>query len=626
MMKLMCVALALLAQQESPDREKARDRIIQLTQPRDCGLGPEEQREMAGLAQAALEILPELIQASDKDSLGSRLYWYGYAAELMEPRQTPAAIVNLARSGSAVEHVKAAQIALKIRDDRAHAFLIEGLKCIAAEECTESGNLDITLIERAGWSHSAEAGKILLSMIRHPHPTRRIELIDAVGNLGYAPALDDLKKLTADKARGVAGRSRNAIEKIELLASPDRAARLVEKIKIRLGHFPWREWALDQILHFRLSETAGELRKEYDDLVKSEGLPRDGTLWPAVVLHGIHKLGGTLSAEETGLLTTLGRLPPAKNIGPEAGELKKGFAAGVWAPRAQRQKEAEARNAPPPRIPEEKLPRIMEDRIRFVMNLKPPDPSYLAPHAALALGEIERMLKSEGNPREQQQLLEAYLYLARLREGMKTPDLMLRLAQGPPFNPTAALIVTTIADDRAEAWFLEEMKRPEARGIAGLSGRLTSPKVKEALILYFRTGDKHGRFETLRALADMGCVELLPELKAEKTNPPGLRLAIQLLEFLAAPDRDAKLLAIAKSGVRNTDFSYAYWARDQIVRLNLKEMGPELRKWFDEVKAKWAPSHRPDQARVEMILALSKLGMAITAEEERILKENGRRP
>jgi hypothetical protein len=170
------------------------------------------------------------------------------------------------------------------------------------------------------------------------------------------------------------------------------------------------------------------------------------------------------------------------------------------------------------------------------------------------------------------------------------------------------------------------MKGPNASRIAGYSGRLAGPKVKEALLKYFREGDSSRRFDALPALADMGCVELLPELRAVKTNPPPLRLSIEKLQILGAPDRNVKLLAWARSGARNTDFSYAYWARDQIVRLNLKHFGPELRAWFDQVKERWVDTFDPNSARVQMILALQKLGVPITPDEEQTLKKYGRGP
>ena len=636
-LSLASLLAARSPQETPPDREEVRRRITALAMP-GCGSGLGERlREIAKIGNAALEELPEMIRTSEGEKLGGLLFLYGYVAGLKEPAETPAVIVNLARRGTGPEHLAAAKIALTIRDERAIAFLIDGLTKMAADEATATGYLESILLDRAGWSHSKEAGDLLMKLLAHPHPQMKLAAIDGLCNLGYAPALDRLMNLGAEEYP-IPGRARQAIEKIELLRSPDRAARLVEQVRTmrRSGEVPWYAWALEHILHLKLAETAGPLREEYDNLVKNIGAPAGGTMWAAVLLHAIHKLGGKLSPEEMTLLHDVGRLPPAVRRGTPEEELVKGFDKSVWAPRAERLKQNEerlkqeaARNAPPPRIPEEKLPRIMEDRIRFVLNLEKPDPSYLAPNAALALGEIEEMLPTEVDEREYEKLLAAYLYLARLREGMKTLELILRLAKGPQsmMQMRAAAIVTTIADDRAEAWYLERLKERDGSLFVGMPGRLSSARVREALLKCFREGRSlSDRMSALRALADLGCVEIIPELKQLKENSMEIRAALEKLEIFAAPDRDAKLLAWAKSMARSGDFSYTDWGLDQILRLDLKHLAPEIRAWYDVAKLKWVPSPDPHRLKFKVPWVLFKLGAPITPDEEALLKQGGRRP
>jgi len=631
MRPLILLALALLPQQEPADRTSIRELLVRLS-GESCGEGMAERNKIvARLGDAALQELPALIKESEGDRRRSLLGLYGVLADRKDIPQTPAIIVNLARSGSGFDNLAAARIALRIRDERAFAFLVQGLKRVAADDATETGALESLLLDRAGWSHCTEAGVVLLEMLNHPNMTRRLSVIDALGNLGYAPALEPLKKLSAEKYP-IPGRARAAIEKIEILGSPDRAARLLDKVRglMMSGEYSWYRWALEQIAYFNLTEAAGSLREIYDAVKRKFGAPEDGMQWGAALLSAIHKLGGNLSPEETALLQELGNLPPApKSSGPEE-ELIKGFEKSVWAPQAQRTKEAEARrrkaearNAPPPRISEEKLPRIMKDRIRFVMKLQPPDPAYLAPHALLALGEIEEMLGTERDPVERDTLLEAYLYLSRLRDGMKTPDVILGLAREG--RHTARRIVTTIADERAEAWFLDEMKGPNAHHIVTMSGRLTGPKVQEALLKFFRGSDRPP-ISVARALVDAGCVEVLPELRTIKGNPIEIRFEIEKLEILAAADRDAKLLAAVKSMRMSGEFSWFQWGLDQILRLDLKHLAPDLRKWYDAANLKWAPSHDPHRLIYKMPWVLSKLGAPITPEEEELLKRGGRRP
>jgi hypothetical protein len=624
-MKLILLALALLPQQEPPDRAAIRERLIAHARNWCHGDTGSEERELARMAGPALEELPVLIKESEGDLRRAFVGLYGRIADWKNLPQSPGVILNLARGGTAPENLAAARVVLKIRDERAMKFLIDGLTRIAAGDCTQDFALERLLFEGAGKSHSNEAGKILLGLIDDPNPTMRYFVIEALGTLGYWPARDALKKLTSEKDINVRGPANHAIEKIEVLPQPGLAARMVLRVrgKRMSGEFSWYRWSLEQIVHHRLTEAAPALREDYDEFVKKFGTAKVGNEWSAVLLHAIQTLGGKLSPEEITLLHDLGRLPPAVKVAKDDEPLKEGFAAGVWAPREQRQKEAdqrrkeaEARRAPPPRIPEEKLPRIMEDRIRFVMNLKPPDPSYLAPNAALALAEIERMLKSQSN---QGPLLEAYLYLARLRDGMKTPDVILDLARA--HNYWAMQIATTIADERAEAWFLEEIEGPGASHERTEPGRLSGPKVKEALLKYFRANERPPR-SLVTALVDMGCVEILPELKFPKGNPH----EVEKLTLLAAPDRDAKLLTAVKSLRMSGEFSWYSWGLDQILRHDFKHLAPELRTWFDAVKVKWTPSHNPNHASVKVPWVLFKLGAPISPEERELLMKSGRIP
>jgi len=631
MRPLILLGLALLVQQESQDRDKVRARVMELTDA-GCGNGMlQRQREMTRLAETGLEILPELIKEQNQESLGSLVYWYGFLAELKEPKVTPAALLNLARSGSANEHVMAAKIALTILDDRARAFLVEGLQRIAADESTEMGNLENALIDRAGWSHSKEAGELLSKMLAHPHPERKVAVCKALGNLGYAPALDDLKALAGPKGY-VPYYAAEAVQKIGIVTSPDRAAKLAEVVRSnkKTGEFSWSPWALDHILHFNLVEAAGPLREHYDDLKKKDGAPKFGNDFAAKLLHAILKLGGKLSREETALLTELGRIPPAEKRPPEPDEaFVKGFDRSVWAPLAQRRKEEEARRAGPPRIPEERLPKFIKERIKFVMNHEMPDPSYLAPNAALALETLEEMIPAEFDEKEVDKLLTAYHYLARLREGMKTPEFILQRANGEfsTLQQRATAIVVTIADDRAEAWYLEKLNGPRLPYGLPPPGRLSGLKVKEALVKRFKESERD-RLQLLEALVDRGCVEILPELRKMEaaTKRYETRFAIERLGIFESPDRDAKLLAFATSLVRSGDFLSADWGLDQILRLNLKHLAPDLRKWYDQAKLKWAPSHDPHRLIYKMPWVLSKLGAPITPEEEELLKRSGRRP
>lgn len=623
------------APQEAPlDREQVRQELIQLTS-KGCGFeGVERRKRLAQISSAALEELPGMVKESRGEQLLGLLRLYQVIAESKVPAETPVVIINLARGGTGHENLAAAKIALMIGDDRAISFLIDGLNRFAAGEATEWGYLETLLLDRAGWCHSMEAGDLVTKLLSHPDAQRKLEAVDALGNMGHAPALEALKKMSGEKYP-IPGRAREAIVKIELLAPTGRTAKLLETVRgMRAGgEFSWSRWALHQIVYFKLTDAAAPLRVGYDEFQGKYGTPKFGTEWSAVLLHAIHKLGGKLSAEETALLHDLGILHPAVRRGTPEEEFVKGFDKSVWAPREvrlkehqARLKEEEVRRAPPPRIPEEKLPRFMDDRIRFVMNLEKPDPSYLAPNAVSAMGKIEEMLATVRDKEEQDKLLTAYLYLAQLREGMKTPDIILELARAPNRRPLAIRIVTTIADDRAEAWFLEEMKDRHASHIAHHSGRLAGPKVRERLLKFFREASSHERFYVLRALADLGCVELLPELKAEKTNPTDLRLSIEKLEILASSDRDRKLLELAKSFRMGGDFSYYGWARDQIVQLNLKHLAPELRTWFDKAKERWVNPSDPTGARAQVIHALYKLGAPITPDEEALLKKCGRLP
>jgi len=120
------------------------------------------------------------------------------------------------------------------------------------------------------------------------------------------------------------------------------------------------EWALDNILFLNLVEAAGALRGEYDDLQNRKRTPKFGNEWGMKLLHAILKLGGKLSSEENLLTARCGPPSAGGEASPGAGRgLREGVRQVGWAPRAQRQKEAEARNAPPPRIPEDKLPKFM---------------------------------------------------------------------------------------------------------------------------------------------------------------------------------------------------------------------------------------------------------------------------
>jgi hypothetical protein len=614
------IAFAILAAPPQQD-DNLRQKIKGLWScDEDTGL---RQRELAKIAQSAIDELPAMIQESQGDERQSLVHLYGEIAGWKPLPRTPAVIINLARAGDVV----AARVALQILDDRAITFLLEGLERIAKDETTENGFLEDALLDRAGWTHNQDVGKALHSMLKTLRGRRQVQVIDALGILGYAPALDDLRTLIGEPNAMTSGRSRHAVEKIDLLSSKDRAGRLMAKAcgMHMAGEFSWYRWSLDWILHLRLAEAAPALRARYDEFVEKFGPAGVAGEWSATLLHAIHDLGGKLSEEETALLHSLGRLPAAEKPKEEALAVKRGFEAGVWGSIAERTKQREARNAPPPRIPEDKLPRILKDRIRFVLDLNPPDPSYLAPHPTVALETLEEMLKTAGEPADVSKLLDAYRYLAGLREGMKTPDVILDLARRGRWD--AMRCATTIADDRAEECFLDELKAPRGDHMAAQVGRLSSPAVIQALVRFYRA-DPGRRIRLIPVLADLGAVELLPELRTVKTHFPEIRMAIERLEILGAPDRDAKLLATTKSMRMSGEFSWYQWGLDQIVRLDLKPLAPELRTWFDgmKVKWKWVPSHDPYNFVNRVPWALKKLGAPVTPEEEELIKKSGRGP
>lgn len=605
------ILLVALVQQEPLDREAVRKRLLSHT---GGFCGEEDYTWIARHGQIALEELPSMLKEAKGEQFITLLYRYAYVAEIKEPSQTPAAILNASRTGSP----EAAAVVLLVGDDRALAFLIEGLNRIAANEATDQGRLETCLLNGAGKTHSKDVGEALIKLLSHPLEYRRLEAVDALGNMGYEPGLEALKKLEKDKYP-IPGRSVEAMRKIIISTSPKRAEKLVEVIRSRRmsGEFSWYRWALDQIVRQDLTETTGALREDYDAFVRKFGRARDGRQWEAVLLDAIHKLGGKLSPEETAHLTHLGRLPEAQKVPAEPEEaFTKGFDPSVWAPYAERQKQWEARRPKPQeRIPEEKLPKFMKERIAFVMNLKPPDPSYLAPNAVLAMETIEEMARDTADDGELDKLLSAYLYLARLRDGMKSPDFILRMAQS---SSSARAILVTIADDKAEEWYLQQLgsRHPHV-----YPGRLSTDKVKEALLRIFREGKRqHERMAAMRALADLGCVEILPEVKALKVNPMEIREALWRLEIFAATDRDARLIAMTKSMMRSGEFSSTEWGLSQLVRLNLKHLAPELRAWYDEAEKKWV-SWTPYRGRV--LSALVNFGAPISDAEREILRKSG---
>lgn len=64
----------------------------------------------------------------------------------------------------------------------------------------------------------------------------------------------------------------------------------------------------------------------------------------------------------------------------------------------------------------------------------------------------------------------------------------------------------------------------------------------------------------------------------------------------------------------------------QVVRLDLKQLAPDLRKWYDAAKVKWAPSHDPDRLIYKMPWVLFKLGAPVTPEEKELIRKGGRGP
>ncbi|HEU4339868.1 MAG TPA: hypothetical protein VFS19_07345 [Planctomycetota bacterium] len=604
-MTLILAALVLL---QAPT---VREELLRLSMP-GCGHGTEDRvRRLVQISDAALEELPAMIKESGWERRDGLLSLYRLIAHLRAVPRTPAVILNLARSG----HLAAAQVVLTIRDKRSIDFTLECLDRMAADEQTASFTLERAILEAAGRSRSEEVGKRLLALIDVPHMRKLV--IEPLGTLAYAPAADKLRELTRVQDKSIATAANFALSKIVV---PATAEALVARVRSKWmsGEFSWYEWALERIVDLNLKEAAPALREEHDEFVRKFGAAQ-GIGWSSEVLFAIHRLGGKLAPEETKLLADFGRLEPAKLS--EAGEEKlvEGFDKSVWAPRAQRLKEQEAKNARPPRLTEDQLPRFMKERIVFVMNLEPPDPLYLAPDAALALQTIEEMLTNQVNERDCDKLLAAYLYLARLREGMKTPVVIYRMAS---LHPLAAAIVTTIADDKAEAWYLEALKGRNALNTLMSPGRLSSDNVKAALLKWFREGGRLSeRMAALRALADLGCVEILPELETLKENPMEIREAKWRLEIFASPKRDELLLTYAKSMARSTNFSYSEWGLAQIVRLNLKHLAPELRAWYDVAQMKWV-SWTPMRGKV--LHALVKFGAPISPAEEEILKKSGR--
>lgn len=609
-MTLILAALVLL---QASDREAVREQISRMLG--DWCEDTEHIKKFGRISNAALEELPAMIKEADGERRIGLLHLYGCIADWKAIPRTPAVILNLARGGD----LAAAEVVFKIRDKRSIDFMLEVLAHMAADERTVSFGLERAMLLAAGRSRSEEVGKRQFALIDVPH--MRNLVIEPLGTLAYTPAAGRLRELMKDKDSSVSTAASFALSKIGV---PATAEGLVETVRSKRmsGEFSWYRWALERIVNLNLKDAAPALRIEHDEFVRKFGTATMAGQWDAELLHAIHQLGGKLSPEETTLLIDLGRLPPATLS--EAGEEKlvEGFDKSVWAPRAQRLKEIAARNAPPPRLTEDQLPRFMKERINFVMDLKPPDPSYLAPDAVLALETIEEMLTNLVNPRNSSNLLQAYLYLARLREGMKTPDCILRLASG---NVLAAAIVTTIADDKAEAWFLDEARGRGAQWIVSNPGRLYGAKVTEALLNAFRATDRP--WESLvKALVDRGCTEILADLPNIKGNTGYLIIEREKLEILTEPDRQKKLLATVKSLRMSGDFSWYLWALDQMVRLDLKGLAPDLRAWYDSIREKCPPSPNPFLLVNKMPWVLWKLGAPITKDEEELIKRYGRKP
>jgi len=205
---------------------------------------------------------------------------------------------------------------------------------------------------------------------------------------------------------------------------------------------------------------------------------------------------------------------------------------------------------------------------------------------------------------------------------------MLQLANGPAseLQQRAAAIVTTIADDRAEAWYLERLMGPKSPYGIPQPGRLSGPKVKEALVKRSRrTSGTECRYS--RALVDRGCVEILPELRKMEaaTKRYETRFAIERLEIFESPD------ATPSSSPSRRTWAAAGTSRGRIgagpgVRLNLQQLARSCGSGTTRPKLKWAPSHDTHRLIYKMPWVLFKLGAPITPRKRARSSRAGRRP
>ena len=134
--------------------------------------------------------------------------------------------------------------------------------------------------------------------------------IESLGNLGAVEATDRLRSMAERPDPEQRIECRSALAKISVLNGPDRDQALLDTVRgLHVGgEFLWYAWALDQIVRLNLTQTAGPLRRFYDE--KKETLvDADPLSFKSRLLHAIRKLGGALSAEEELWLKSIGRGP-----------------------------------------------------------------------------------------------------------------------------------------------------------------------------------------------------------------------------------------------------------------------------------------------------------------------------
>ncbi|MBI4617448.1 MAG: hypothetical protein HY720_27805 [Planctomycetes bacterium] len=275
--------------------------------------------EAAHVVQALLE---EGGHGEEKTAMLALTYYE--LAAMLGIESTPPVVLEIARAGPPRARAWALQAAARIGDDEGIDAVALALAEPGSPRGEHGGPAFGAAVEAAGLTHEPFLARILEDRLLSgqermmAHAQAIAAALGAIGDPDSRPVLEMVRdgffplELARDGSFSPAAQleARAALERFEFLHAPDRDQRLmslVEQVWISGDDFRSDLWALEWMVHDRMTQLAGPVRAIYD---ARKGRLTGGGAWSeqAVYLDAIRRLGGPLSAAELEFLKDNGRL------------------------------------------------------------------------------------------------------------------------------------------------------------------------------------------------------------------------------------------------------------------------------------------------------------------------------